>query len=76
VVTALSPVRLSVSLSVRPSIVDQFKTVQGRIMKLLPYGSLIPQKLEGWGYRQPEILTGSRQAGTPSEGGWGKQAIF
>ena len=59
----LSPVRLSVCPSLRPSVtrVDHAKTVEDRIMKFSPYGSPIPLVFESKFH--PEIPRGSPRAG-------------
>jgi len=54
---------LSACLSIRW--VDHTKTVEVRIMKFSPYGSLIPLVL--WGNFHPEILRGSPSGGIKQE---------
>ena len=61
----LSPVRLSVRLSVRR--VDQSKTVEARITKFSPYSTPSLQFFEGKFYS--EILRGSPSAGELNEVG-------
>ena len=62
-------VRLSVCLSVRPSVtrVDQSKTVEARIMQFSPTVAQFLQFLHGKFH--PEIRTGSPRAGASNKGG-------
>ena len=73
----LSQIRLSARLSVCPSVtrVDQWKTVEVRIVQFSPYRSPIPLFLQDKFH--PEIPTGSpTRAAASNKGTWGKQGSF